>query len=100
MKPSRQSAEGGATSTAVKIRGLLPSLSPAEQRVGRIVADESATAAQLTITELSKRAETSETTVIRFCRAIGFSGYPELRLRLAAEAGRALDDGGAGEAPG
>ncbi|GAA3204859.1 MurR/RpiR family transcriptional regulator [Dactylosporangium cerinum] len=100
MKVSRQPAEGGATSTAVKIRGLLPSLSPAEQRVGRIIADESATAAQLTITELSKRAETSETTVIRFCRAIGFSGYPELRLRLAAEAGRALDDGGAGEAPG
>ena len=100
MKVSRQSAEGGATSTAVKVRGLLPSLSPAEQRVGRIIADESATAAQLTITELSKRAETSETTVIRFCRAIGFSGYPELRLRLAAEAGRALDDGAAGEEPG
>ncbi|MET7426112.1 MurR/RpiR family transcriptional regulator [Dactylosporangium sp. NPDC005555] len=100
MKVSRQSAEGGATSTAVKIRGLLPSLSPAEQRVGRIVAEESATAAQLTITELSKRAETSETTVIRFCRAIGFSGYPELRLRLAAEAGRAQDEGGPGEAPG
>ena len=100
MKVSRQSAEGGATSTAVKIRGLLPSLSPAEQRVGRIIAEESATAAQLTITELSKRAETSETTVIRFCRAIGFSGYPELRLRLAAEAGRALDDGAAGEEPG
>ncbi len=100
MKVSRQSAESGATSTAVKVRGLLPSLSPAEQRVGRIIAEESATAAQLTITELSKRAETSETTVIRFCRAIGFSGYPELRLRLAAEAGRALDDGAAGEEPG
>src|SRR4051812_37054572 len=99
MKVSRQSADRDATSTAVKIRGLLPSLSPAEQRVGRIIAEESATAAQLTITELARRAETSETTVIRFCRAIGFSGYPELRLKLAAEAGRA-QDGGAAEEPG
>ncbi|MET7403732.1 MurR/RpiR family transcriptional regulator [Dactylosporangium sp. NPDC005572] len=91
---------GGAPSTAVRIRGLLPSLSPAEQRVGRLIADEAATAAQLTITELARRAETSETTVVRFCRAIGFSGYPELRLTLAAEAGRAQDDGERGEAPG
>jgi DNA-binding MurR/RpiR family transcriptional regulator len=99
MRVSRSSDEGGATSTAMKIRGLLPSLSPAEQRVGRIIIDESATAAQHTITELAKRADTSETTVIRFCRAIGFSGYSELRLKLAAEAGRAQDDA-AGEAPG
>ncbi|WP_238020038.1 MurR/RpiR family transcriptional regulator [Dactylosporangium sp. AC04546] len=91
---------GGAPSTAVRIRGLLPSLSPAEQRVGRLIADEAATAAQLTITELARKAETSETTVVRFCRAIGFSGYPELRLTLAAEAGRAQDDGERGEEPG
>jgi DNA-binding MurR/RpiR family transcriptional regulator len=78
----------------VKIRGLLPSLSRAEQRVGKIIIDEAATAAAMTITELAKRANTSETTVIRFCRAIGVSGYPELRLRLAAEAGRVQDDQG------
>ncbi|WP_432840541.1 MurR/RpiR family transcriptional regulator [Dactylosporangium sp. CA-092794] len=78
-------------STVVRIRGLLPSLSRAEQRVGAIIVDEAATAAAMTITELARRAHTSETTVIRFCRAIGVAGYPELRLRLAAEAGRAHD---------
>ncbi|GAA3456354.1 MurR/RpiR family transcriptional regulator [Dactylosporangium matsuzakiense] len=86
--------------TVVRIRGLLPSLSRAEQRVGRIILDEAATAAQMTITELAKRADTSETTVIRFCRAIGVSGYPELRLRLAAEAGRVRRDDRAHEAVG
>ncbi|WP_433059578.1 MurR/RpiR family transcriptional regulator [Dactylosporangium sp. CS-033363] len=84
--------EARQVSTAVKIRGLLPSLSRAEQRVGRIIVEEAATAAQMTITELAKRADTSETTVIRFCRAIGVSGYPELRLKLAAESGRVQDD--------
>jgi DNA-binding MurR/RpiR family transcriptional regulator len=88
-----QRDSGATTTTAVKTRGLLPSLSRAEQRVGQIIIDEADTAAMLTISELARRAETSETTVIRFCRAIGFSGYPELRLRLAAEAGRLPEDG-------
>lgn len=74
--------------TAVRVRALLPSLSPAEQRVARVILDDPPAAASLTITELADRACTSETTVIRFCRALGVAGYPELRLRLAAEAGR------------
>ncbi|GAA4251927.1 MurR/RpiR family transcriptional regulator [Dactylosporangium darangshiense] len=94
MKGKETPEDSRAISTAVKIRGLLPSLSRAEQRVGKIIIDQAATAAAMTITELAKRANTSETTVIRFCRAIGVSGYPELRLRLAAEAGRVQDDGG------
>jgi DNA-binding MurR/RpiR family transcriptional regulator len=78
--------------TVVRARGLLPSLSPAERRVAQVVIDEAATAARLTITDLAERARSSETTVIRFCRAMGFAGYPELRLTLAAEAGRASSD--------
>jgi DNA-binding MurR/RpiR family transcriptional regulator len=73
----------------VRARGLLPSLSPAEQRVAQVIIDEAATASRLTITDLAERAGSSETTVIRFCRAMGFAGYSELRLTLAAEAGRA-----------
>jgi DNA-binding MurR/RpiR family transcriptional regulator len=77
--------------TTVRVRGLLPSLSPAEQRVARIIIDEAATAASLTISDLAERAHSSETTVMRFCRAMGFSGYSQLRLTLAAEAGRAYE---------
>ena len=53
------------------------------------VIDDPEAVANSTITELAQACGTSETTVIRFCRAIGFSGYPELRLTLATEAGRA-----------
>src|SRR5689334_4506184 len=81
--------------TTVRARGLLPDLSPAERRVAQVILDEAATAAHLTISDLADRAGSSETTVIRFCRAMGFGGYSELRLTLAAEAGRAADTGGA-----
>jgi DNA-binding MurR/RpiR family transcriptional regulator len=86
--------------TTVRARGLLPSLSPAERRVAQVVIDEAATAAHLTISDLAERAASSETTVIRFCRAMGFGGYSELRLTLAAEAGRATDAASIDEAVG
>lgn len=72
----------------VQISGLLPSLSPAEQRVARQVIADPAAAARRTITELATQAGTSEATVIRFCRSVGMEGYPQLRIRLAAEAAR------------
>jgi DNA-binding MurR/RpiR family transcriptional regulator len=79
------------TPVAVQARGLMPSLSPAEQRVAHVVINTGSDAARLTITEMAERAGTSETTVIRFCRTMGFSGYPELRLTLAGEAGRSAE---------
>lgn len=72
----------------VAIAGLMPSLSPAEQRVATLVSADPADAARQTITELAGHAGTSEATVIRFCRSIGLTGYPQLRIRLAAEAAR------------
>lgn len=69
----------------VRLRGLRPSLSPAEDRVAVcVLADARATAA-LTISELAVQASTSETTVLRFCKRLGLPGYPQLRLALAAE---------------
>ncbi len=75
----------------VHINGLLPSLSPAEQRVARLVVADPADAARRTITDLATAAETSEATVIRFCRSVGMEGYPQLRIRLAAEAARRVE---------
>ncbi|MBO0827315.1 MAG: MurR/RpiR family transcriptional regulator [Streptosporangiales bacterium] len=72
----------------VRIRALLPSLRPAEQRVAEHILGDPGGAPNLTITELAHACGTSETTVIRFCRAIGFDGYPGLRLALASDAGR------------
>ncbi|MEU5548956.1 MULTISPECIES: MurR/RpiR family transcriptional regulator [unclassified Micromonospora] len=75
----------------VHISGLLPSLSPAEQRVARLVVADPADAARRTITDLATTAQTSEATVIRFCRSVGMDGYPQLRIRLAAEAARRIE---------
>lgn len=69
-----------------RLRGLRPTLSPAEDRVAHVVLTDPRESARLTISELARAAETSETTVLRFCRRLGLRGYPQLRLGLA-EAG-------------
>ena len=56
----------------------------------RVVDDPEGVAAS-TITELAQACGTSETTVIRFCRSVGMDGYPQLRIRLAAEAARRVE---------
>ena len=75
-------------STPVAVRAKLPTLPPAERRVAELVLADPAGVSTWTISELARRAQTSETTVSRFCRALDFAGYPQLRLTLATEAGR------------
>jgi len=88
MKTSPAVAPGAGARTVpllVRLRALRPSLSPAEDRVAeRVLADPRGTA-ELTISKLATEAATSETTVLRFCRRLGLTGYPRLRLALAAE---------------
>jgi DNA-binding MurR/RpiR family transcriptional regulator len=78
-----------APSTAVRIRALLPTFQPSMRQVAEHVLADTGGAANLTVTELALASGVSETTVIRFCKAIGFAGYPQLRLALATEAGHA-----------
>ncbi|MEV0697487.1 MurR/RpiR family transcriptional regulator [Saccharopolyspora sp. NPDC050389] len=80
--------ESGESSPLVKIRSLLPGLARAEQRVANIVLADPASIARRSITEVAEAAGTSETTVTRFCKAIGVGGYPDLRIALAADTAR------------
>ncbi|GAA1200341.1 MurR/RpiR family transcriptional regulator [Prauserella alba] len=75
-------------SPLVRIRSLLPGLAKAEQRVAKVVLDDPTTVSRRSITEVALAANTSETTVTRFCKAIGVGGYPQLRIALAADTAR------------
>lgn len=80
------------SSVLATLRGVLPSLSPSESRVAKAAIADPAGSAASTIAEMAHRCETSETTVIRLCRTIGFHGYPEFRLALAAAAAASPGD--------
>ncbi|WP_166355799.1 MurR/RpiR family transcriptional regulator [Phytoactinopolyspora limicola] len=70
------------------VRALAPTLPPAERRVAEAILADPSFVVEKTITEVAQACQTSETTVVRFCRTAGFRGYPELRLAVATELGR------------
>jgi DNA-binding MurR/RpiR family transcriptional regulator len=80
-------------SVLVRVRARLPEFTGALQRVAEQVLADPAAAARATIVELAERSGTSPATVTRFCRAMGFEGYSDLRLGIAAETGRARSAG-------
>lgn len=76
-------------SVLVRIRAQLPEFTGALRRVADQILDDAAAAARATIVELAERSGTSPATVTRFCRALGYEGYADLRLGIAGETGRA-----------
>lgn len=68
---------------AAKVRTLAPSMTRSMQRVAETVAADPAGCAALTVTALAERTGTSEATVVRTARLLGYPGYRDLRLALA-----------------
>ncbi|NYI07637.1 MurR/RpiR family transcriptional regulator [Allostreptomyces psammosilenae] len=84
--------DGAATVTAdplrSRIRTLLPSMTRSMQRVAEAVVADPAGCAVLTVTEMAVRTGTSEATVVRTARLLGYPGYRDLRIALAGTAVR------------
>lgn len=70
-----------------RLRAMLPGLTPAEARIGRVLLSDTTAASALTVNELAECAATSNASVVRTARRLGFDGYPQLRLALAAQGG-------------
>ncbi|GAB3983501.1 hypothetical protein GCM10027615_68860 [Plantactinospora veratri] len=87
----RRAAAGlsSADSVLLRVRSRLTEFTGALRRVAEHVLSDPSAAARATIVELAERSGTSPATVTRFCRALGFEGYADLRLGIAAETGRA-----------
>src|SRR3954470_20365390 len=71
-----------------RIRAALPQMPETMAKIGTLLLEDPSLPLRLSITELAEQAGTSPPTVTRFCRAIGYAGYPALRVGAAAEQGR------------
>jgi len=66
-----------------RISASLPSLAPAEQRVGQLVLADPHSFARLPVRELAEKSNVSKPTVVRFCRSMGYDGLADFKLKLA-----------------
>lgn len=65
------------------VRDALPSLRPSDAKVATLLLEDPSWMLESTVAVVSARAGVSQPTVIRFCTAVGFSGFGEFKLRLA-----------------
>ncbi|ASA19733.1 MurR/RpiR family transcriptional regulator [Paenibacillus donghaensis] len=82
-----------------RINTYYPSMTKSEQKVAQCVLEHPDNLIYLSVTELADFAGTGETTVMRFCRKIGFKGYQDFKLMLAQglPKGQNLPEGAEGE---
>jgi len=71
-----------------RIEASAPSFTPAMRRIADALRQNPAIVREMTISALAASCDTSVASVVRFCRAIGLSGYAELRMALATELGK------------
>lgn len=69
----------------LKIESLYNSLTKAEKKVADYVLENAENVIYFSITELAEKCNTGETTIVRFCRRIGLSGFQEFKLNLAKD---------------
>jgi len=77
--------KGGIYSQIGAVREELPSSS---RKVADYVLTHMNQIARMTIHQLAEESDTSAAAVVRFCRALGLKGYPELRMRISADTAR------------
>jgi len=62
-----------------KIKDKFEFLTKKQKQIARYILSTDQEIAFLTISQLARRCQISESSIVRFCRAIGYKGYPDLQ---------------------
>ncbi|MFA7109362.1 MAG: MurR/RpiR family transcriptional regulator [Sphaerochaetaceae bacterium] len=73
----------------IKLREIEPFLGEQEKAVVELIKRNPKDFLNLSIAEIAKESKTSQSTVVRFCRHLGYSGLKEFKISLSSE-GRAI----------
>ena len=68
-----------------RIESLLPAMGPASQRIGEFVIRHPGQVVHMSVSEVAENTESSEGSVIGFCKMVGATGFQQLKIALAQE---------------
>ncbi|WP_279289314.1 MurR/RpiR family transcriptional regulator [Clostridium algidicarnis] len=69
----------------IKIRGIMNGLSDTEKKVANFILEYPSEISDLSIGNMSKRCGASEATIVRFCRAVGYSGFKDFKIDITRD---------------
>ncbi|MEV0247465.1 MurR/RpiR family transcriptional regulator [Nocardia sp. NPDC050712] len=78
------SAMAAGDDVRTRLLTAIPRLTPSGLKVARVIQHDPSGVAQLTVNQLAERSDTSTSAVVRLAKTLGYDGYPQLRLALAA----------------
>lgn len=85
MEMARVGTKLQQSNTLLMISSIYSSLTKTEKKVADVVKSNPEESVLATVTDLSEQAGVGETSVIRFCRKLGFRGFHEFKLSLAQD---------------
>lgn len=75
----------GKNSFFQSLKDELPYLKPAQRRVAKYISEFPRLVINLTIKELAKETDTAPSTIVDFCKKLGFNGFRSLKINIAQE---------------
>lgn len=69
----------------IKIREIIEKLSPSEKKVGIFILENPHKISDLSIGELAQMSGSSEATVVRLCKLLGFNGYKDFKISITKD---------------
>lgn len=76
----------------LKMREIRESLTPVEKMIADYVLENTAEVPRLSIKELAVKSKTSDASVLRFCKTMGYGGYREFIVSISASLGSMDED--------
>jgi DNA-binding MurR/RpiR family transcriptional regulator len=76
-------AEDQGQNTIIRLQSLTKAFTKSELKVADMVLSQKDSVIYMSVTDLAEQAGVGDTTVLRFCRKLGFKGYQDFKLALA-----------------
>lgn len=85
MKTKRSNLAPAQAGCLIRIKSAIESFKPSERAVADFVLHNPERVMHMSISEASQNIGVGESTIIRFCRVLGYKGYQDFKLRLAQD---------------
>lgn len=82
MSPAKLAHRAPVGDLVARVRERADALAPAQQQVAAVVVSDPDFAVHANVEDLAARANVSPPTIVRFCRALGFAGLRDFKLKL------------------
>src|SRR5690625_3549386 len=69
----------------IALKEVVNSLPPSEKKIAEYILEKPEEAIHQTAMTLGERSQTSSAAVMRLCKSLGFSGFQELKIRVAGD---------------